>query len=418
LKVEARARLSNWAGNLNFSATHWLEPNRVEELQEAVASNPLVKAAGSRHSFSDIADTTGTLISTQALTKIGPIREDAVWVEAGVRYGELADFLRPNGRALANLASLPHISIAGACATGTHGSGIRNQNLSTAVKSMEFVRSDGSLQTSTRGDDDFDASVVHLGALGVVARLEIKLIPTFDIAQTAYDYLPFRELESHFEEVLGAGYSVSLFTRWTGDDIDQVWVKRLSSEPMLDTLFGAKPADAARHPIRGMPADFCTTQLGIVGPWDERLAHFKMEFTPSSGEELQSEYFVPRTVALEALREVRGLAHRIAPHLHISEIRTIAADDLWMSPAYGRDSVGIHFTWKKHPEEVAALLPDIERVLYPFDARPHWAKLFTIGAERIAEVYPRTPDFVDLARACDPTGKFRNAYLDRLILGS
>jgi xylitol oxidase len=226
-----------------------------------------------------------------------------------------------------------------------------------------------------------------------------------------YEALPFAELGRNFEEVMSAGYSVSLFTTWSGPEIDQVWVKSLATNP--PTLFGAKAATEPRHPIRGMPADYCSTQLNVRGSWDERLSHFKMEFTPSSGEELQTEYFVPFERSVEALSEVRKMADLIAPHLHVSEVRSVAADKLWMSPAYQRANIGIHFTWKKQPDAVMSLLPQIESRLEPFGIRPHWAKLTTMDC--VGARYPRAAEFLDLCRTHDPTDKFQNAYLQRML---
>jgi xylitol oxidase len=155
--------------------------------------------------------------------------------------------------------------------------------------------------------------------------------------------------------------------------------------------------------------------MGIPGSWHERLPHFRMAFTPSHGEELQSEFFVPRTNAVEAFSRIRALRDQITPHLLISEIRTIAADDLWMSPCYQQACVALHFTWKQHWPEVEKLLPLIESALIPLGARPHWGKLFSISAEHLKTVYPRLPDFVRLARQYDPDGKFRNAFLDKYV---
>jgi xylitol oxidase len=275
---------------------------------------------------------------------------------------------------------------------------------------MDFVLADGSIWAVRKGDRDFEGAVVHLGALGVVARLTLNLQPAFAVYQTIYDYLPLSELEQGFDAVMGAAYSVSLFTTWTGPVIDQVWAKSLSPNP--PELFGARAATEPRHPIRGMPADFCTSQLNEPGQWDERLAHFKMEFTPSSGEELQSEYFVPRESAWAALESIRDLADQIAPHLHISEVRAIKADNLWLSPAYEADVIGIHFTWKPHTADVMRLLPQIEGRLRQL-RRPHWGKLFTW--DRLAASYPRAQDFRALRQRLDPTGKFDNGYLQRVL---
>lgn len=409
--------LRNWAGNVTYAASNMSRPDSVDELQDLVAHATSVKALGSGHAFTTLADTTGELISMAGLNRVVSLDLDArtITVEGGMTYGDLTPILRKHHLAIPNLASLPHISIAGACATGTHGSGVANQNLSMAVHSMEFVRADGTIGTISRAVTDFAGTVVHLGALGIVARITLDLVPEFMIAQTVYEDLPWTSVETHLEEILGGAYSVSLFTHWVGDAIHQVWVKRLGEAPSDADYFGATAADGPRHPIAGMPSEYCTEQQGIAGPWDERLCHFRKEFTPSSGEELQSEYFVPREQALEALKAIRAMGEEIAPHLHVSEIRTIAADPLWLSPAYERDSVAIHFTWRAHPAEVQALLPRIEKALGPFGARPHWGKLFTMDRRQLANVYERVYDVKVLAELLDPAGKFRNGFLGQTL---
>jgi xylitol oxidase len=306
-------------------------------------------------------------------------------------------------------------------ATATHGSGDRNGNLATAVAAIELVTADGQTKSLSRGDAEFDGAVVSLGALGVVTRLTLDVIPAFGVRQSIHEGLPFDALLAHFDAVTSLAYSVSLFTDWRGDAINQVWLKRREGdgESSIDLAdLGATPATRDVHPIPGMPTENCTRQMDVPGPWHERLPHFRMEFTPSSGEELQSEYFVPRERAIDALRAVNQLRDRIAPLLQISEIRTIAMDNLWMSPCYRQPCVGVHFTWKKDWPAVSALLPTIEERLAPLGARPHWGKLFTMPAEQIQSRYPRLNDFRDLMRACDPHGKFHNAFLERNILAS
>jgi xylitol oxidase len=391
-------------------------PSTLEELQEIVAAARQVRAVGSRHSFNDIADAEEQVTLT-ALPADVVVDRDAATVSfgAGLTYGELAVALEREGPALHNLASLPHISVAGAVATATHGSGDANGNLATAVAALELVTSSGELVTAARGDTDFDGMVVGLGALGVVTRLTLDVEPAYEVRQRVFEELAWGALFQHFDAITGSGYSVSVLS-YLGDTVDQVWVRsRVTDAPEVarDDLFGARPATADRHPILGLDPVNCTPQLGRPGPWSARLPYFRMGFTPSAGEELQSEYLVPREQAGAAIQAVRGLADRIRPVLHVCEIRTIAADRLWMSPQYGRDSVGIHFTWALEPEAVARVLADLEPALEPFDARPHWGKLF-LHAPR----YERVADFARLAETLDPRGAFRNAWLEARVLGT
>ncbi|WP_225849611.1 D-arabinono-1,4-lactone oxidase [Streptomyces sp. HPF1205] len=407
---------TNWAGNLAFSAERTHRPATLGELRSLVAGSRRVKALGSGHSFSDVADTDGDLVELTALPREADLdgATGAVRVSAGIRYAELAEILHEKGRALPNMASLPHISVAGSVATGTHGSGSANGSLGTAVRSLELVTADGGTRTLSRGDDDFEGAVVALGALGVVTHLTLDTVPAFDVAQRVLTGLALPHATAHFEAITSAAYSVSLFTDWREPRFTQVWLKQLAGRPVPD-LPWAEPATRPVHPVPGMDPVNCTAQLGEPGPWHERLPHFRPGFMPSSGEELQSEYLLARehaVPALEALADIRGA---IAPVLQICEVRTVAADRLWLSPAYGRDTVALHFTWVKDPEAVRPVLARVEEALRPFDPRPHWGKVFTIAPERIRDAYPRMPDFLRLVAATDPEGTFRNAFLRRLL---
>jgi xylitol oxidase len=420
-------QLSNWAGNVTFGALRVHRPSSVNELRAIVAGARKLRTLGTGHSFNRIADTDADLVSVAGLPSTVEISADrrSVTVAAGVRYGELAERLHAEGLAVHNLASLPHISVAGACATGTHGSGERNGNLATTVSALEMVTADGDLVRLSRSADPdvFPGSVVALGALGVVTRLTLDVVPTFEVAQEVYERLPFAALAEHAAGIFGAAYSVSLFTDWTGPTVNQVWVKRRVDEPVAGrsevdlTGLGATRADGPRHPVPGRSAESCTTQLGVPGPWHTRLPHFRLDFTPSSGEELQTEYIVARERGMAALSAVDAVRDRVAPVLQISEIRTIAADDLWLSPNYRRDSLAIHFTWVADAEAVAPVIAVVEERLAPLAARPHWGKLFDVAPDAVRARYPRLPDFVGLMSGYDPGGKFRNEMLDRYFAG-
>jgi xylitol oxidase len=408
----------NWAGNITYSTDQVHSPATVDEVREVVKSCSKLRALGTRHSFNTIADSTQNQISLGHFDQIDiDDKAHTVTVGAGIKYGQLAPLIDARGFAVHNLASLPHISVAGAIATATHGSGIRNGNLATAVAALEIVTADGQVRHLSREKDgeQFLGAVVGLGALGVVTRVTLNLVPTFQVAQSVYQNLSFDHLEHHFDEIFGSGYSVSLFTDWQNHHATQVWIKRGlapgDENKWQPELFGAKLATEKLHPITGHPADSCTEQQGIPGPWYERLPHFKMNFTPSSGRELQTEYFVPRQRGYEAILAVEKLRDRITPHLFVTELRTIAADNLWMSTAYQRPSLAIHFTWKPEWPEVRTILPLIEAQLAPFGPRPHWAKLFTIPPARLQAQYARLAEFKDSLKRYDPEAKFRNEFL-------
>ncbi len=410
--------MKNWAGNVTYSTTRVERPTSVEEAQELVARSAALRPLGTRHSFSLVADSTDLLLSTEHLNRIVEIGEQTVVAEAGIRYGELASALADHGLAVANLASLPHISVGGAIATGTHGSGARNQSLAASVSALDLVCADGSLRGLRRGDEDFDGSVVSLGALGLVARVSLDVVPEFELRQYVFEELPWAALEASTDEILAGGYSVSLFTAWTERGVDQVWVKTKDELDPHASYFGATPATQPHNPVPGSPWQNCTEQLGAPGPSAERLPHFRLGFTPSGGAELQSEYIVARAHAAAAVRELRRLGPIVTPLLLISEIRAVAADTLWLSPFCGQDSVAFHFTWQPRTAEVLAVLPAIEAALAPFGFRPHWGKLFAASARDIEAVYPRLPEFRRLRARVDSGGVFRNAFTDRFISGA
>jgi alditol oxidase len=409
--------IRNWAGNIEYSTPHIHHPASVEEVQTLVRQLKKCRVLGTRHCFNTIADSEHHLISTSGLNKIVSLDPAAhtVTVEGGIKYGELAPWLDERGYALHNLASLPHISVAGSIATATHGSGIHNGNLATAVTALELVTGDGEVRNIDK-KELVQAAAVNLGVLGVVTKVTLTIQPRYQVRQTVYEGLPLSQLQTHFEKILSAGYSVSLFTDWRQDTINEVWVKSKGASPTRessgpDQLFGARAATHPLHPIAGTPAENCTEQMGIPGPWHERLPHFKMGFTPSSGTELQSEYFVPFHHGVEAILAIARLGPLISPHLFISEIRTVAADECWLSPNRHQDSVALHFTWQQDWPAVSRLLPLIEQELAPFQPRPHWGKLFTMPPVTLQSRYEKLDDFKKLAAELDPEGRFRNDFI-------
>lgn len=416
-------KLRNWVGNYEYSTDNVHHPETVEQLQSLVKSLTKLRVLGTRHCFNSIADSSENLVVLDRLEKVIEIDRpnNRVRVSGNITYGELCPVLHREGYALHNLASLAHISVVGACATATHGSGVGNQSLASAVSGLELVMANGNLATLTRENDGerFEGAVVGLGGLGVVVALTLDLLPDFDVRQNVYERLPISEVEANFDEIVSSAYSVSLFTTWQEEFVDQVWLKRRGDEVMpaaqVENFFGAVPATRQKHPIGEMSAENCTVQFGVPGAWHERLPHFRIDALPSAGNELQTEYFVPREQAVAVFHAISKLSGEIAPHLLVSEIRTVAADNLWMSPAYQRDNVGFHFTWKQHTPEVMRLLGLLEVELAPFDLRPHWGKLFMISPEQIRRTYEKLPQFEALLRAFDPERKFRNAYLDAIL---
>ena len=418
--IARQARLQNWAGNLTYSTDKVYYPNDQTELVTLVKNCDHLRGLGTRHCFNTIADSKYNLISSAKMNRVLHLdrQNRTVTVEGGIKYGELSPYLDKEGFALHNLASLPHISVAGSIITATHGSGVHNGNLSTAVRGLEVVISDGTLVKFSKEKDGetFNGMVVNLGALGIIANVTLDIQPTFTMRQQVFVKLPLDQMKDHFNEIVSAGYSVSLFTDWQTEFINEVWIKDKVNpdrqyQPMA-SFYGARAATKDLHPIIELSAENCTPQMGKPGPWYERLPHFKMGFTPSSGKELQSEYFIARSHAVEAILAIQSLGKQIGPHLFITEIRTIAADTLWMSPCRNQDSVTIHFTWKQEWDAVSKLLPLIEKELAPFQPRPHWGKLFTMPAQVLESRYEKLSEFKKLAAHYDPRGKFRNDFLN------
>ncbi|MEV5807368.1 FAD-binding protein [Streptomyces parvulus] len=412
--------VTNWAGNITYTAEELLRPRSPRALGALVAGSARLRVLGSGHSFNEIAQpgAGGVLLSLADLPSVVDVDTAArtVRVGGGVRYAELARRVHARGLALPNLASLPHISVAGSVATGTHGSGVGNGSLASAVREVELITADGSALTLARGDGRFGGAVTSLGALGVVTSLTLGLEPAYEVEQHVFTEMPLAGLDTAtFEAVMASAYSVSLFTDWRAPGFRQVWLKRRTDQPLPEFPY-AKPAADRMHPVPGMPAVNCTEQSGVPGPWHERLPHFRADFVPSSGAELQSEYLMPREHALAALHAMDAIREVVAPVLQTCEIRTVAADAQWLSPSYGRDTVAAHFTWV---EDTAAVLPvvrELERALAPFAARPHWGKVFTTPSAELRALYPRLDDFRSLARALDPAGKFGNGFV-RGVLG-
>lgn len=420
----AAPALLNWAGNYRYSTTRLAQADSVEQVQELVQATDQLKVLGSRHCFNGIADSTRQLLSLGATEQdiYLDVAARTVTVPAAITYGRLAPYLHSHGFALHNLASLPHISVVGACATATHGSGIQHGNLATAVRAMEFVLASGEVRVLSREDDgdEFQGAVVHLGALGVVTRLTLAVEPTFQLCQDVYENLPLAQVCENFAAIQASAYSVSLFTDWQEQRVTQVWLKqRLAPGAQLQQappdFFGAPRATQNLHPLAGLSSVNCTEQMGVPGAWHDRLPHFRLGFTPSSGQELQSEYFVPLRHAEEAIRAVADLHKHLRPCLQVSEMRTVAADALWLSPCYQQDSLAIHFTWKPDEAAVSQVLPLLERALSPFGVRPHWGKLFTLSAAHLQSQYEKLPAFQSLMAQYDPKGKFRNAFVDTYL---
>lgn len=407
----AGPKMQNWSKNVDFNDRDYLQPESLSELQELVRVHQKLRARGTAHCFNEIANTSSYAINLSKMPKTIEVDSTSysVKVAAGLKYGELAPILHQQGWALNNLASLPHISIAGSISTGTHGSGINNKNLANQVLSLDLVTAEGELRHIDHANPAFNAIVVGLGLGGVIYQYELKIEPTYQIRQVIYPSIPLDVLQRNFDGIMGTAYSVSYFTDWSSDQVGNLWCKFRDNEVIPESVGGCTKAEKKYHPIPSVDPVACTDQLGEPGYWHERLSHFKLEFTPSVGEEIQTEFFVDRKDAAVAIEAVSKLGSEIAPLLWISELRTVAQDELWLSGAYQRDTLAIHFTWKK----LDVIYPVIERVeaaLKPFNYRPHWGKVFTADATYLKNVYPKMGEFQALMQALDPGKKFENNF--------
>ena len=408
--------MQNWSKNVDFNDRDFLQPESLAELQEMVRLNQKIRARGTAHSFNEIANTSSYAINLAKMPRVIEVNSEksSVRVAAGLTYGELAPILHSQGWALNNLASLPHISIAGSISTGTHGSGIKNQNLANQVLSLDIVTSEGELRHIDRTNPAFSALVIGLGLGGIVYQYELKVEPTFEIRQVIYPQIPFDILQRNFDEIMGTAYSVSYFTDWSSDQVGNLWCKFRDNEVIPESVGGISKAESKYHPIPSVDPTACADQFGESGDWHQRLPHFKLEFTPSVGEEIQTEFFIDRKDAAAALDVISKLSDVINPLLWITELRTIAADEIWLSGAYQRDTVAIHFTWKKE-DTIYSVIQKVEDALRPFNYRPHWGKVFTVDAKYLSTVYPRMGEFKALILALDPSKKFENSFTRRIF---
>ncbi len=417
---------TNWAGTLTYSSERLVAPNTVAEAQEAVRGAARLRVVGSHHCFNDIADTPGLHLSLERMR--GVVRLDTihhrVTVEGGARYSDISPWLHERGYALHNLASLPHITIAGACATATHGSGPRLGNLATAVAAIEFIDARGELVSLSREKegDVFPGAVVSLGALGVITALTLDLRPSFAMRQDVYCDLPLDTLTANFDEIMGAGYSVSLFTNWQGAAIDLVWIKSRAEtgSPFsgIRPFFGAEPATDKLNPVPTASPVNCTDQMGSIGPPYDRLPHFRIDAMPSAGGEVQAEYFVAAGDAAGAIAALGQMgqrpltaAARLGNPRHRRR-RSVAQPLLWAALR----CLPLHLQ-AQNRRPSSSCSPAMEEVLAPFAPVPHWGKLFAMDPATVRSRYAKLDAFKDLLDAHDPAGKFRNAFVERMIFG-
>lgn len=402
-------RLHNWGGNFNYSTQNIQYPRSVAEVQQIVKNAGKLRVVGSRHSFSKIADSECTMLSTIGLNKIIGINGSipSVTVQGGLTYTDLLTSLNTAGFALPNLASLAEISVGGAASTNAHGTGVANQALANHIRSMEIVLANGSLLTIGPNDPRLKGMAAGLGAFGVVTQLELKLVPAFNITTYTYVNMPVQNSYENFAALQNMGFGVLLVNMFTAPDAWNIAIVYARSDAnntamLTSNLFGGTLVSQTTQP--SYLALLSIAQIGLSGV---------------DGNEIQTEYFVPISKAVEAIKAVTAVANstNIFPSLATAfVIRTIASDDLWMSEYYGNDTmVAIHFSWQNNVTAVEAVLPQLERAMIPYGARPHWGKMFTMEPEDFLPHYPKVNEFKKLAEQLDPKGKFRNEFLEENV---
>lgn len=408
--------LANWGGNLAFEQAEVVKPKTISELAEMVRVNK-VRPVGTLHSFSPIAKGEGLLMSTANLAIKPELDSDRSVVRFGaaMRFGELALFLEQNGFALRNMGSLPHISVAGAAATGTHGSGDKNQILSSSLTSFSYLNHEGELIKVEKQDPLFEAFRLGLGAYGIWVEAELSIVPSFQIRQDIFLEIPWSYFLEDPSRLTSAGYSVSLFGKWGTSTISQTWVKSEVEDPRAGVPIAAiAPEQNSKRELADGVGDNLTEQGGKPGPWLHRLPHFRLDASPSAGNEIQTEYFFTRDKIAHAIEAVHSVAGKINPVLIISEIRSIAQDDAWLSPMRRGDSIALHFTWKNEPELVDIAVQELEKVLAPMEPIPHWGKVHHFTQSDLERAHPMLSKAREQFENADPSGKFSSDYLRSL----
>ncbi|KAI1701064.1 FAD binding domain-containing protein [Ditylenchus destructor] len=411
--------LHNWGDNFLFSTQNIQYPTTVEEVQEIVQNADKVRVVGTRHSFSTCADSPDTILSTLALKNIIGFDDSvpSITVQAGIAYTDLNPYLQYLGFALPNLATLAEISVGGASQTGAHGSGLSNQCLASHIRSLKIVLANGTLATYGPNDPELKAIALGVGAFGVITQVELKVEPTFNITNYFFLNMTAQNLYDHFDEIENTGYTAQLFTDFSTPGVwGQIMIMDRSGSNAnigsLQNLYGATRATTKVSPILALPPTYLVDQ-GVEQPWYFGLVDYHLGLSGFDGGEIQSEYFLPYENAVAAIKAVTTLSDLIAPRVHTMLIRTIKGDDLWLSEMYSQSSVvAIHFTWKLNMTAVMEVLPQIEQLLIPYCAKPHWGKVFAQGPETFLHCYPKLADFKQLAEQLDPTHKFRNQFLE------
>jgi FAD-linked oxidoreductase len=426
----------NWAGNVTATPAAWRQPADPGQIaavvKDAARERRTVRAVGAGHSFSPAAATDGIAIDLSRWTGIAAADTTTglVTVRAGTTLRELNASLDRLGLAMTNLGDIDAQTIAGAVSTGTHGTGARYGGISTQIEGMEIVLADGSLVScsATERPDLFGAARVGLGALGVLSTVTLRCEPAFVLAADERPE-PIDELLDRFGGLVDEHDHVEFHWFPYGR---KALVKRNNRLP-AGTL--PRPLSAVRHYVEYELLENMTVagmcRLGravprLVGPLHRTvdaalsvrsysdLSH-RVFVSSRKVRFVESEYAMPRAVLLDVLAELRIQIPKLAdPVMFPLEIRTAAGDDVWLSTAYGRDSayIAIHQYLGMPYRQYFDLFESIMRTV---GGRPHWGKMHSLDAGRLAELYPKFEDFRRVRSEVDPEGRFVNPYTARVL---
>jgi L-gulono-1,4-lactone dehydrogenase len=432
--VSTAFRWQNWAGNQSAEPRRVITPRSAAEVAEAVALATLdglpVRMAGSGHSFTPAAVTSGVLLRPGGLQAVRSVDEVAgeVTVEAGCPLRVLNGYLDQRGLALANMGDIADQTVAGAIQTGTHGTGRAVGGLAAQVRRLELVLADGTTATCSAEHSPalFHAALVGLGALGVLTAVTFRVVPAFLLAARE-EPMHWTEVMSRLDELASENEHFEFFwfphtdscltkrnNRHPGPARPLPgWRYRLDDEFLSNTLFAATCRLGQRYPA-AIPAinGVAARALGARSYVDTSHRVFT---SPRRVRFKEQEYAIPREQLAAALGEIRGLFARRDWRVSFPiEVRLAPADDIWLSTGYGRPTgyIAVHvFHTARHEDYFGA----VEAVMTAAGGRPHWGKLHTRDAEYLAGVYPKFGDFAALRDEVDPARRFSNPYLVQVL---
>ncbi|MBL1074793.1 FAD-binding protein [Nocardia sp. 2] len=422
----------NWAGDQSCTPATIAAPSSTEELAaelaRAEAAGHTVRVAGSGHSFTDTVLTDGTLLRLNKLDRILSVDRATglVRAEAGITLNAASNALHPLGLAFPNLGDIDVQSIAGATATGTHGTGAKLQNLSAALQSVELMLADGSrVELNEQTDPDgWRAARVNIGALGVVTAVTLQMVPSF-VLEGIERPVPLEEVladldthvdgNEHFEFYMFAHSPLAMTKRNNTVQLPEQ-PRSKAVDWFSDILMTNYTFDALCRLTRRSPSLIPWVQKGAAyaGSYRRQVERsYRVFASPRLFRFTEMEYAIPREHSIDAIREIKEVATRFDTAMPI-EVRWVAPDDAFLSPAGGRDTcyIAVH---QYEGMEYEGYFRACEAVFDKYNGRPHWGKRHFQTAETLRTRYPEWERFTEVRRRFDPKGRFTNPYLERVL---